>query len=555
MSEVIPLVTVLLAGLATLFAAAALLASLRSRFGRAELSELVARSVRDEGERLRQSTADHAQAGRVEMADALSRFQDSNLRMHAEFGDKLSTRVDQFAARLDTAVQNVNEKVAAISGKLDLDMAKMGAEAAENRDRLRQTIEAKLDDATAKQNRSSADFRDSVGGSFETFRSGIHDVLGQMSSQQNERLEATNTALTRLIEKHERSQESLRQTVEGRLDTLRADNAAKLEEMRNTVDEKLKTTLDTRLGESFNRVVEQLERVHKGIGEMQSLATNVGDLKSVLTNVKVRGTFGEVQLALLLQEFLTPDQYVKDAQIKDGSGERVEFAIKMPGRSDGAEVLVPIDAKFPRDDYERLLAASDSGDTKLVTTFRKALESRIKGCAKDIRDKYICPPRTTDFGILFLPTEGLYAEVLRQPGLFEHLHRECRVILAGPTTLAAILNAYQMGFKTLAIEQRSSEVWQVLGAVRTEFGKYNKVVADIERQLGTAANSVSRLGQRTRVMTRTLKSVEELPDAATAERLLGIAEGDGDPVEDELDEHLGGDDPPNHIRVVEHLTS
>ena len=537
MAELIPAVTLLLAATAAVFGALTFFASSRNRLGKPELTDLVARCVRDEGERLRQSTDEHARSGRVEIADALSRFQDSALRMHAEFGDGLSTRVAQFAARLDSAVQNVNEKVAGISGKLDVDMTKMGVEAGENRERLRHAIEAKLDDASAKQSRSSADFRDLLGGSFESFRNGMNDVLAQMSAQQNERLQATNTTLRHLIEKHERAQESLRQTVEGRLDTLRTENAAKLEEMRNTVDEKLKTTLDTRLGESFNRVVEQLERVHKGIGEMQSLATNVGDLKNVLTNVKVRGTYGEVQLAMLLEEFLTPDQLVKDAQVRENSGERVEYAIRLPGRGGGAPLLLPVDAKFPRDDYERLIAAADSGDTRLVAEFRKALQNRVRACAKMICEKYINPPVTTEFAVLFLPTEGLYAEVLRTPGLFEQIQRDHRVTLAGPTTLAAMLNAFQMGFRTLAIEKRSSEVWEVLGAVRTEFGKYNQVVTQIERQLNTAQNSVATLGRRTRVMASKLKTVEELPDGSAAEKLLGLSETALEE-EDEEDEAL-----------------
>jgi DNA recombination protein RmuC len=305
----------------------------------------------------------------------------------------------------------------------------------------------------------------------------------------------------------------------------------KLEEMRKTVDERLQSTLEARLGDSFNRVVEHLERVHKGIGEVQLLASSVGDLKKVLSNVKVRGTYGEIQLGTLLDEFLSAEQIVRNAWIKEGSQERVEFAVKLPGRDADSELLLPIDSKFPQEDYERLVAASEIGDAEKVAEASKALESRIKTCARTIRDKYINPPRTTNFAILFLPTESLYAEALRRPGLFEQLQREFQVTLTGPTTFTALLNALQMGFRTLAIEKRSSEVWQILGAVQNEFTKYNEVVNNLSRQLESAANSVKRLGTRTRAMNRKLINVERLPEAAAQTLLADI-----EPVEDPEDE-------------------
>jgi len=311
----------------------------------------------------------------------------------------------------------------------------------------------------------------------------------------------------------------------------------KLEEMRKTVDEKLQSTLETRLGESFNRVVEQLERVHKGIGEMQTLAAGVGDLKRVLSNVRVRGTFGEVQLGMLLEQFLSPEQYVKNAQVKDDSQERVEFAIKLPGRDASSELLLPVDAKFPQDDYERLVVAAESGNGEAVAEAAKELENRIKASAKTIRDKYIATPRTTDFAILYLPTEGLFAEVLRRPGLFEQLQRDYHITLTGPTTFTALLNALQMGFRSLAIEKRSSEVWQVLGAVRGEFGRYNEVVDRLSKQLTTAAKSVETLGMRTRAMNRKLRDVETLPEA-TAAILLGPAVLDEEESEEPLDANV-----------------
>jgi DNA recombination protein RmuC len=308
--------------------------------------------------------------------------------------------------------------------------------------------------------------------------------------------------------------------------------------MRKTVDERLQSTLESRLGESFNRVVEQLERVHKGIGEMQSLqslAAGVGDLKKVLSNVRVRGTFGEVQVATLLEQFLSPEQFIRNAQVKDGSQERVEFAIKLPGHDTDAEVLLPIDAKFPQEDYERLIAAAELGDSDAVAAAARELENRIRQCAKTIRDKYIAPPRTTDFAILFLATESLYAEALRRPGLFEQIQREYHVTLSGPTTFTALMNALQMGFRSLAIEKRSSEVWQILGAVSTEFGKYNKVVEGLSRQISTAAKSIESLGIRTRAMNRKLRNVEKLPDETT-QILLGPALAEIEEAEESAEE-------------------
>ncbi len=311
----------------------------------------------------------------------------------------------------------------------------------------------------------------------------------------------------------------VRGTLEARLQTLQQGNEAKLEQMRATVEEKLQSTLEARLGESFRLVSERLEQVHRGLGEMQSLATGVGDLKRVLTNVKTRGTFGEVQLAALLEQVLTPEQYATNVATRPGSGERVEFAIRLPGRDDGSPVWLPIDAKFPAEDYERLLAAHDAADAAAIEAAGRALETRIRDEAKKIRDKYVEPPHTTDFGILFLPTEGLFAEVLRRPGLSEALNRDLRVVIAGPTTLFAMLNSLQMGFRTLALEKRSAEVWQVLGAVKTEFAKFGDVLAKLKNQLATASNTIEQAETRTRAMDRRLRSVEALP-ADQAARLL-----------------------------------
>ncbi|KND55589.1 DNA recombination protein RmuC [Candidatus Paraburkholderia kirkii] len=322
----------------------------------------------------------------------------------------------------------------------------------------------------------------------------------------------------------------MRATLEARLKDIEANNATKLEEMRRTVDEKLHATLEQRLGESFKLVSERLEQVHRGLGEMQTLAAGVGDLKKVLTNVKTRGTWGEVQLESLLEQLLTPDQYAKNVATVPKSSERVEFAVKLPGRHDApgapgdaaTPVWLPIDAKFPREDYERLIDAQERADPVAVEEASRALEGRLRAEAKSIAQKYVAPPHTTDFALLFLPTEGLYAEVLRRPGLSDALQREHRVSVAGPTTLTALLNSLQMGFRTLAIEKRSSEVWQVLGAVKTEFGKFGEVLARTKSQLETVTRSIEAAQTRTRQMNKRLRDVEALPGEQAA-GLLGDA--------------------------------
>ncbi len=334
-----------------------------------------------------------------------------------------------------------------------------------------------------------------------------------------------NQALAALTESNALRMGEIRATLEQKIQQLQADNASRLEEMRKTVDEKLHATLEQRLGESFKQVSERLEKVHQGLGEMQQLAIGVGDLKRVLTNVKTRGTWGEVQLEMVLEQMLTPDQYAKNVETVPGSGERVEFAIKLPGKEDDrAPVWMPIDAKFPKEQYERLLEAAERADADGVAQAGKELERAIRSEAKTIAEKYLSPPLTTDFAILFLPTEGLYAEVMRRPGLADELQRTCRVSISGPSTLSALLNSLQMGFRTLVLEKRSSEVWQVLGAVKTEFGKFGDVLAATKTALERAAKNIDHAEVRTRQMSRKLKQVEALPNEA-AQNLLGI---DGD---------------------------
>jgi DNA recombination protein RmuC len=314
----------------------------------------------------------------------------------------------------------------------------------------------------------------------------------------------------------------IRTTLEGRLQSLQAGNEAKLDQMRATVEEKLQTTLETRLGESFRLVSERLEQVHQGLGEMQTLAAGVGDLKRVLGNVKIRGTFGEAQLGSLLEQVLLPEQYAVNQATRPGSNERVEFAVRMPGRGGGDTVWLPIDAKFPAEDYERLQAAQEQGDPALVEAAAQALENRIKHEARSIREKYIEPPHTTDFAILFVPSESLFAEILRRPGLIDTLNRERRVVIAGPTTLFAMLNTLQMGFRTLAIEQRSAEVWRLLGAVKTEFARFGDWLNKVRDQVRTVSNSLDAADTRTRQMQRALKDVEALPIDQTAQLLPAL---------------------------------
>ena len=339
--------------------------------------------------------------------------------------------------------------------------------------------------------------------------------MTEIAGLQKGQLDTFAEQLATLTRMNEGRFDKLRETVEIRLKSLQEENAAKLDQMRATVDEKLHATLEKRLGESFQLVSERLELVHKGLGEMQSLATGVGDLKKVLSNVKSRGTFGEIQLGTLLEQILTPEQYAVNVATKAGSSERVEFAVKLPGREldDKGAIWLPLDAKFPQEDYLRLVEAQEQGNPEAVADAAKQLERQVKLMAAMIRDKYLDPPNTTDFAIMFLPTEGLYAEALRRPGLSETIQRECRVIIAGPTTLAALLNSLQLGFRTLAIEKRSSEVWKLLGAVKNEFGKFGDILEKTKKKLDEASSSIDTAAVRTRAIERRLKGVEALPVA------------------------------------------
>lgn len=353
------------------------------------------------------------------------------------------------------------------------------------------------------------------------FTNTIRAQMIDMTNMQKNQFEIFSNQLSVLVQTIEQRLDKINVTVENRLKVLQDDTNKKLEDMRAIVDNKLHETLEKRLGESFKLVSERLEQVHKGLGEMQNLASSVGDLKSILTNVKTRGIWGEVQLENLLSQVLSPEQYAKNVAIKKGSNERVEFAIKLPGKNDeGGIVWLPIDAKFPQEDYQRLLSYYDKCDEKAIEEARKQLERSIKKCASDIKEKYINPPETTDFGIMFLPVEGLYAEVLRLPNLVEVLQRDFRIVIAGPTTLAAFLNSLQMGFRTLAIEKRSSEVWKLLGEVKTEFGKFGKLLEDASDKLLNAHKSIDNAVKKTKSIEKKLKDVQELPYTESHDKLI-----------------------------------
>ncbi|NMI03153.1 DNA recombination protein RmuC [Paenibacillus sp. SZ31] len=378
----------------------------------------------------------------------------------------------------------------------------------------------------ATQNRQEANVaaklnREELAKSIGNMNQSLINNIGEVASQQKNLLDSFSKRLSDMTAMNETKLERIRGTVEEKLVQLQQDNNQKLEQMRATVDEKLHATLEQRLGDSFKLVSERLELVHKGLGEMQTLANGVGDLRKVLTNVKTRGTLGELQLENLLDQTLTVEQYDKNVITKKGSNDRVEFAVKIPDKNNKNQIIhLPIDSKFPLEDYHRLLDAYEEGNSQAISENTKLLDTKIKNEAKSIRDKYIDPPNTTDFAIMFLPIEGLFAEVLRKPGLWESIQREYRVVIAGPTTLTAVLNSLQLGFQTLAIQTRSSEVWQVLSGVKTEFGKFGDILDKTQKKLQEASNHIDQASVRTRAIERKLRNVQELPSAESSQNLL-----------------------------------
>ncbi|GFZ91601.1 DNA recombination protein RmuC [Dyella caseinilytica] len=428
-------------------------------------------ALKDDNRHLREALAQEQRAGRGELSQALQQFRSLVQEQLDTVATQQQERISLFGQRLDLLTERTDNGMQALAQRLTED-ARRGREE-------------------------------------------LAATLTRFGEQQQQRL-------AELTADNEKRLGEVRATLETRLGAMQQDNAAKLEQMRATVDEKLQSTLETRLGHSFKLVSERLEAVQRGLGEMQSLASGVGDLKRVLSNVKTRGILGEMQLAALLEQMLTPEQYASNVATVPGSDDRVEFAVRLPGSDRDHHVWLPIDAKFPSEDYERLLDAQQQADMEAVERAALSLERHIRDEAKTIRAKYIAPPATTDFAILFLPTEGLYAEIIRRPGLFESLQREQRVIIAGPTTLSALLNSLQMGFRTLAIQQRSSEVWQLLGAVKNEFGKFGDVLRMVRKKLDEAGKHIDATTVRTRAIERKLRDVESLPGEQT-QQLLGDA--------------------------------
>ena len=389
-----------------------------------------------------------------------------------------------------------------------------------------QAVRSELRDGREEAAKRSHELREEVSGSLDKTAQTLSTTVGQLGNVQKQQLESVTTQVQALVETNQQRLEGLRATISEQLGEMREANEKKLEEMRRTVDEKLQGTLEKRLGESFQHVREQLDAVHKGLGQMQSLAAGVGDLKNVLTNVKARGTWAEYQLEAILEQVLTPEQFDRNVATHENSSERVEFAIRLPGRSDDPNdcVWLPIDSKFPQEDYIRLTEASKSADAEAVAQSTRELMRSVTQSAKTIAEKYLNPPHTTDFAVLYLPTEGLYAEVLRQPGMVSQLQQDYRVVVSGPTTIAALLNSLRLGFRSLAIEQQASEVWQVLAAVKTEFGKFGEVLDKVKKQLATASNTIDQTQTRTRAMARRLRKVEQLPSGESDELLEFLPE-------------------------------
>lgn len=461
------------------------------------------------------------------LVDALDDLRRDLVGLRSDLAEDARRARDEAGTHSRSLREEVDARLERLGASLTAVLARTGGQQGEKIETVAAHVrtladanERRLAEMRERSDAAGKTLREEVGRQVGSFGVLLRDTLSTGAAAQAEKLEAVGGTVRQLVQSNAEAQEKLRETVHGRLETLRRDNAEKLEEMRRTVDEKLQGTLEERLGEKFKLVSDQLANVFKSVGEMQVLAQGVGDLKRVLTNVKSRGTWAEVSLGGLLEQILAPDQFVRNVETVPGSGERVEFAIRLPGGEDSERgVLLPIDAKFPTEDYERLLEASDRCDPVAVEAALKGLEIRIRQEGAKICSKYVSPPATTDFGILYLPTEGLYAEVIRRPGLVDHLQGKCRIVVAGPTVLLAILNSLRMGFRTLAIQQRSSEVWQTLSAVRTEFSSYGQVLDKVKKKLVEAGNHIDTVSRRGRAIERKLSGVDRLPEQEAKEIL------------------------------------
>ncbi|HBS56588.1 MAG TPA: DNA recombination protein RmuC [Stenotrophomonas sp.] len=494
--------------------------------------QLIALLRRPPHDRLEQAVREEARAGRSELREQLDGF--------ARALTDLSTRTDQ---RLDLLREALGEDARKARAEAAESQQRSGALMGQRLQELRAQLEVfgqqqearihafgqQLQELTTRTDTQLGALRQTL---VDDARKGREE-----GAQSQQRLtESLGLRLQELTQRNEHRIAEMRATLEEQLRALQTDNAQKLEQMRVTVDEKLQTTLETRLGQSFKLVSERLEQVQRGLGEMQQLATGVGDLKRVLTNVKTRGSWGEVQLENILEQTLIQEQYARAVKVRPDSNEMVDIAVRLPGRGDDAPVWLPIDSKFPREDYERLLDAQDQGDAELVRIQGVQLERAVKVQAKSISEKYIVPPHTTDFAVMFLPTEGLYAEIIRRPGLVDLLQRDHRVVVAGPTTITALLNSLQMGFRTLAIEKRSSEVWSLLGAVKSEFGKFAGILEKAEKQITTVGRSIGAASRKTRTIERRLRGVETLANEQVQQLLGDLGEAEEEGGEDEASE-------------------
>ncbi len=494
-----------------------------SRMAREQRQELT-QAIKVLGDAVVQRMMDSAnmQRGQFEtFSGQLSSFtQASGERLDSLRADS-ATGARQLREEVVRTLNNISETMAnTIKAQLDSFSGRIEA--------LTKTSGEKLDGIRTESATGAKQLREEVIAALKGITDTTTKTMGELANLQKTQLEAMSSAIGKLADSNKKELGEIRTTVESKLDAIKNDNTKQLEQMRQTVDEKLQGTLERRLGESFKQVSERLEQVHKGLGEMQTLATGVGDLKKVLTNVRTRGTWGEVQLRELLEQVLNPDQFATNVATK-GGGERVEFAIKLPGQgTDKNEtVWLPIDAKFPIEDYHRLIEAQEMADAERVDVAGKQLESRVKSCAADICKKYLNPPNTTDFAILFLPIEGLFAEVIRRTGLTDAIQRDSRVVIAGPTTLWSILNSLQMGFRTLAIQKRSSEVWNLLAAVKTEWTKYGDILDAVQKKLHQATDTIEQAKVRSRAVERKLRDVQELPVGEAAAVLsIGTPEDD-----------------------------